>query len=161
MFEQFARETRETVRRAVEVAEGEDAAVVEAEHLLIALVDPPRDPVGRALAQAGFTADSIRSARDAEFRSALAAVGVHTTRPMPPASARLRRGRSTRFAPSAKLVLERTVKHATDSRTRRITNRDLLRAVVSAEVGRIPQLLAELGTTPTDLLQRAGGSQAA
>lgn len=156
MFERFARETREAVRRATEVADVEHAAVVQAEHLLMALVDPVRDPVGQSLVDAGITAQEIRSARDREFRSALTAVGVDTHRSVPPPSSRLRRGRTTRFAPSAKLALERTLVIATQEGARRISNRHLLAAIVSADAGRTPQVLVELGTTPAEILERAG-----
>lgn len=156
MFERFARETREAVRRAAEIAEVERAALVQAEHLLTALVDPVRDPVGKSLVDAGVTAEAIRLARDREFRSALTAVGVDTRRPGPPPSSRLRRGRTTRFAPSAKLALERTLVVATEEGARRISNRHLLAAILSAEAGRTPQVLVELGTTPAELLDRSG-----
>lgn len=153
MFERFARETRETVRRAAEIAEDEGAAVVQAEHLLLAIVDPVRDPVGEVLVTAGISVESVRAARDREFRAALAGVGIDTARPLPAASNRLRRGRSTRFAPSAKLALQRTVDGAAATGDRRITNRHLLRAIVSTEVGTTPQVLTELGTTPEELLR--------
>lgn len=156
MFERFARETRDAVRRAAKIAEAERASVVQAEHLLVALVDPARDPVGRSLVDAGITAERIRQARDREFRSALAAVGVDTDRPVPPPPSRLRRGRTTRFAPSAKLVLVRALVAATEEGERRISNRHLLAAIVSADVGRTPEVLAELGTTAADLRRLAG-----
>jgi ATP-dependent Clp protease ATP-binding subunit ClpA len=156
MFERFARETKEVVRRAAEIAEAEGAAVVQAEHLLLALVDPVRDPVGTALVDAGVTPEAIRSARDREFRSALATVGIDTRRPVPPPTVRLRRGRTTRFAPSAKLAVERTLTVALEEGARGIDNRHLLGAIVRADVGRTPRLLAELGTTPRDLLRRLG-----
>lgn len=156
MFERFGRDARETVRRAAELAETEGSAVVHAEHLLTALVDPVRDPVGHALVAAGVTAAAVRAARDHEFRSALATVGIDTERPVPPASGRLRRGRTTRFAPSAKLALERTLDAATGAGDRRITNRHLVIAIVGVDVGRTPQLLVELGTTPAELLERLG-----
>lgn len=156
MFERFAGGTRETARRAAEVAEAEQAAVVQAEHLLTALVDPVRDSVGQSLVDAGITVQAIRSARDREFRSALAAVGVDTDRAAPSPSSRLRRGRTARFAPSAKLALERTLAIATKEGARRISNRHLLAAIVTADAGRTPQLLVELGTTAEEVLERAG-----
>lgn len=156
MFERFARETREAVRRAAEIAEMERASVVQAEHLLVALVDPARDTIGRSLVDAGITPETIRAARDREFRSALAGVGVDTDRSAPPPPSRLRRGRTTRFAPSAKLALERTLVAATEEGERRISNRHLLAAIVSADVGTTPGVLAELGTTPAALLRLAG-----
>lgn len=127
--------------------------MVEADHLLIALVSPARDGVGPALVKAGITAKRISAARDREFRSALAAVGVDTDRPAPPAPSRLRRGRTARFAPSAKLALERTLLAATEEGERRISNRHLLAAIAGADVGRTPALLAlaELGTTGPEL----------
>ena len=128
--------------------------MVQAEHLLTALVDPVRDPVGKSLIDSGISADAIRAARDSEFQSALAAVGIDTSRPVPPPSARLRRGRTTRFAPSAKLALERTLAVAIDDGARRIVNRHLLAAIVSADAGRTPHLLVELGTTPAAILER-------
>jgi len=156
MFERFARETRAAVRRASEIAETEGAAVVQSEHLLLALVDPARDPVGRALVEAGIDADRINAARDREFRSALAAAGVDTERGAPSPPSRLRRGRMTRFAPSAKLALERTLVATVDEGARRISNRHLLVAIASAEVGTTPALLAELGTDADELRHLAG-----
>jgi len=155
MFERFARETREAVRQAAELAEAEHAAMVEAEHLLLALVSPARDCVGRALVKAGFTSERINAARDREFQSALAAVGVATDRPAPPPPSRLRRGRTTRFAPSAKLALERTLLAATEEEERRISNRHLLVGIAGADVGRTPALLEELGTNGSALRRLA------
>lgn len=153
MFERFAGDTREKVRRAAEIAEVEGAATVEAEHLLLALVDPSDDHVGGVLVRAGVTVDEIRAARDREFRSALDNAGVETSRPAPSGSARLRRGRTTRFGQSAKLALERTMEQAVAAGDRRITNEHLLRALVSAEVGKTPRLLDELGTSADDLIE--------
>lgn len=52
MLERFTRETREVVRRAAEIAESEQAALVQSEHLLLAIVDPARDSVGEARTRA-------------------------------------------------------------------------------------------------------------
>jgi ATP-dependent Clp protease ATP-binding subunit ClpA len=158
MFERFAKEARETVRRAAEIADSEQATLVQSEHLLLALVDPPRDSVGRSLVDADISADRIREARDREFRSALAAVGVDTERSAPPPSFRLRRGRTTRFAPSAKLALERTLAVCAELGDRRISNRHLLVAIAGADVGTTPTLLDELGTTAEELGRLAGSA---
>lgn len=151
MFERFARVTKAKVRRAAELAEAEQASMVEVEHLLTALVDPVTDPVGMMLESVGITPQRLREARDREFRSALALVGVETRRPSPATSPRQRRGRTTRFAPSAKLALERTLEVATATGVRRITNECLLLAIVGAEVGIMPRLLDELGTSREQL----------
>lgn len=146
MFERFASATRETVRRAAELAETEHASLVEVEHLLTALVDPATEAVGAVLMAAGITPEAIRAARDREFHSALALVGVETREPSPPPARRHRRGRTTKFGTSATLALERTLEIATQSGQRRITNESLILAIISAEVGITPRLLAELGT---------------
>ena len=146
MFERFTQDVREKVRRAAELADHEGAAMVEVEHLLLALVDPVTDQIGMALERAGLSRETINDARDREFRSALALAGVNTGRPVPAGARRLRRGRTTRFAPSAKLALERTLGVAAESNQQRITNQSLVLAIVGAQVGIIPRLLAELGT---------------
>ena len=159
MPERFARDTREKVRRAAELAEAENASMVEVEHLLTALVDPITDSVGQHLNIAGLSAPAIRDARDREFHSALALVGVRTTRPSPSAAPRQRRGRTTSFGPSAKLALERTLSIAAGSGQRRITNTHLAIAIVRADVGIMPRLLDELGTNSHDLEQLLLGTQ--
>lgn len=147
MFERFDPAVREKVRRAAELAEAEGGSMVEVEHLLTALVDPVSDPVGRRLQTAGVTSQHIRAARDAEFQKALALAGVVTSRRSPAGAPRLRRGRTTRFAPSAKLALERTLEVAVDSGQRRITNKTLILGIIRTDVGIMPRLLDELGTS--------------
>jgi ATP-dependent Clp protease ATP-binding subunit ClpA len=144
------------VRCAAALAEAEGAALVEVEHLLRALVDPPVEPVGRALVDAGITSVALRDALDREFRSALALVGVTTSRPSPASAPRLRRGRATPFAPSATLALQRTLEVALASGERRITNRHLVVAMTGTTVGVMPRLLRELGTT-AEAIQTAIG----
>jgi ATP-dependent Clp protease ATP-binding subunit ClpA len=151
MFERFSRDARQKIRRAAELAEAEGAAMVEVEHLFTALVDPVTDKIGRGLVSAGVIPQHIRSARDREFRSALALAGVATERSVPSAAPRLRRGRTARFAPSAKLALERTLEVAVASGHRRITDESLLLAIIGTPVGIMPRLLDELGTSPSAL----------
>jgi len=159
MPERFARGTREKVRRAAELAEAENASMVEVEHLLTALVDPITDLLGQRLETAGLSAPAIRAARDREFHSALALVGVDTERPSPSAAPRQRRGRTTSFGLSAKLALERTLSIAAESGQRRITTTHLATAIIRADVGIMPRLLDELGTNGNDLEQLLLGSQ--
>lgn len=157
MFERFDAIARAKVVRAAELADDEEATTVEAEHLLIALVDPADDAVGEMLIESGITGAAIREARDREFQSALARVGVPTSRSAPAGAARLRRGRSTRFGQSAKLAMERTadqIDHSARTHGRRVTSEHLARAIISAEVGTTPRLLAELGTTRDELTAR-------
>jgi ATP-dependent Clp protease ATP-binding subunit ClpA len=151
VFERFLGDTRATVKRAVEISEAEGASLVEAEHLLLALVDPVTDAVGQILVAAGADADAIRAARDREFRSSLEAVGITTGRTASSGSGRVRRGRTTRFSQSAKLALERTLERALASGDRRVSNTHLLEGIVTAERGRTPRLLEELGTTSGEL----------
>lgn len=158
MFERFDVETTQKVRRAAQLADAEGASMVEVEHLFTALVDPPTDSLGRDLTSLGITFDSVRAARDAEFRKALALAGVVTARRAPGGANRLRRGRSTRFALSSKLALERSVTHAVTAGDRRITTAALLKGIVSSEVGIMPRLLAELGVTRPQLEDLAARS---
>lgn len=151
MFERFASSTKEKVRRAAEIAESDGSATVEAEHLLLALVDPADDSIGQALVRCGLTADGIRDARNREFQSALAVVGVDTNRAAPSGALRLRRGRTTAFGQSSKLALERSLEQATNQGARRITTTHLARAIVGAETGPTPRLLSELGTNAEQL----------
>lgn len=154
MFERFDPDTREKVRRASELAEAEQASMVEVEHLLTALVDPASDSIGQILESVGVSSESIRAARDREFQSALALAGITSNRPSPAGTPRLRRGRTTRFAPSAKLALERTLDLAVRSRRRRITTGCLALAIVGADVGIMPRLLQELGVARDQLEAR-------
>jgi ATP-dependent Clp protease ATP-binding subunit ClpA len=158
VFERFAKETRKVTRRAADLAEFENSSTVEVEHLLLALVDPIADDIGRILAAQGVDASAVREARDREFRSALAIAGVHTDRSAPPGAARLRRGRSTRFAPSAKLALERTLEAALRSGEKQIRNKHLLLAIIDAQTGIVPRLLDELGTSRDQLRQAVDNS---
>jgi D-alanyl-D-alanine carboxypeptidase len=151
MFERFDTIASAKVLRAAELADDEGATTVEAEHLLIALVDPVDDPVGEMLIASGITGAAISEARDREYQSALASVGVPTSRSAPAGAARLRRGRSTRFGQSAKLAIERTIDQLARTHGRRVTSEHLLRAIISADVGVTPRLLAELGTTREEL----------
>ncbi len=153
MFERFSKDTRNAVRRSAELAESEGTAMVEVEHLLTALVDPATEDVGRALVSVGVTSNAISEARERELQSALALAGVRTTRSVSSAWRRVRRGPSTRFAPSAKLALERSLDIATNAGDRRITNKVLALAIIDARVGIVPRLLSELGTNPEQLRQ--------
>ena len=62
-----------------------------------------------------------------EFRSALAVVGVETTREAPSGALRLRRGKTTPFGQSSKLALERSLEQATSRGDRRINTTHLAR----------------------------------
>ena len=158
MFERFTKQARQTVRRAAEIAEQEGAATVEVEHLLTAVVDPAGDDVGLRLVALGITPARVRDARDREFQSALALAGVHTDRSAPAPMRRQMRGRTTTFAPSSKLALERTLEVALASGDRRISNKNLLIAITHTNVGVIPRLLRELDTTPDELREAANTS---
>lgn len=160
MFERFDTETREKVRRAAELAEAEQAAMVEAEHILAALVDPVNDSIGHILEAAGISSEGIRAARDREFHSALAIAGVTTTRPSPASAPRLRRGRTTRFGPSAKLTVARSLAHADGpGRHRRITTTCLALALIEADVGIMPRLLDEMDVEHDGLLASIRGDR--
>lgn len=142
MFERFSQSLRSTVEDALEVARGEHAHSLEAQHLLLALVHRASGPTASALDQLGLTEGAIRAALDREVVSALQLVGVAAPTGPRPAS-----GTSTtspRFGQSAKLALERTLQVATSSGDRKLDDRHLLLAIARAEAGVIPRLLDEL-----------------
>lgn len=154
MFERFDKPAREVVRRAAEIAESEGATLVGVEHLLTAVVDPVRDHTGRTLERLGVTAQTLRDGRDREFRSALALAGVATDRDVPGTARRTRRGRTTRFAPSAKTTLERSLAITEQTGRRRITPTELVLAAIGTEVGITPRLLNELGVDRDEIRAR-------
>jgi ATP-dependent Clp protease ATP-binding subunit ClpA len=76
MFERFARESRQAIVCATNVARRLGADRVEPEHLLLALARDHADPAGRALHEAGIDADQIERAIEQDLVAALDVVGV-------------------------------------------------------------------------------------
>lgn len=155
MFERFARDTRRAVERAVtHEAPALGSGTVEAEHLLLALAGDVDGPAGGLLAGAGLDHDRVREALDRERERSLAAVGVRASDfelPTGRTAPVSRRGVAT----SARVALERGLRHAGGRRSRRYTSLDLLVGILSAEHGTVPRALVEAGVDQTGLREAA------
>lgn len=149
MFERFSRSTRAVVKHAQELAVADGADSVEAEHLLLALIQRADEPTTRALATLGMTEPRVREALDEEFVQALATVGVAATvpprRPSQPGRA------NPKWGQSAKLTLVRSLQVALDRGHKPIDDRHLLLAISQAEAGVIPHVLQTLHVSASDL----------
>jgi ATP-dependent Clp protease ATP-binding subunit ClpA len=132
-FERFTRDARTAVVAAHEEAVIDGRAVVEAEHLLLALAPHP------GVEDLGLDRADLIAALTLEEERSLAAVGVAAADFAAPAIGR-RSGRP-RLATSTKVALERALAAAAQRGDRRITVRHLLAGVVAAEHGRVPRAL--------------------
>jgi ATP-dependent Clp protease ATP-binding subunit ClpA len=146
-FRRFAKDAR----RAVLLASQEEArrsgqAVVEAEHLLLALASHPD------LRELGLDRRELVSALAREEEESLAAVGISASDFDLAASPR--EGARPRIGTSAKLVLIRAAKTAVVRGERRIRARHLLLGVLALEHGRVPRALRIAGVDPDALRSR-------
>jgi ATP-dependent Clp protease ATP-binding subunit ClpA len=152
MFERFTREARAVVERSHEEAVAEGSATIEAEHVLLALTRD-RGAAGRVLDSAGLDADSVRDALEGELEHSLASVGISAPglelrRDRAPAT------RSPRFATSAKLALERSLRVAQGRGERRLEPAHILLAILGSEVGTVPRALRIADVDPGELTRR-------
>ncbi|MQA74647.1 MAG: hypothetical protein GEU88_09960 [Solirubrobacterales bacterium] len=153
MFERFTRDAKAAVSRSHAEAQAEGSPTIEAEHLLLAL-SRDEGPTGYVLQSAGLDADSIRTALAGELEDGLGAVGVSTPDPDSLASA-APAVRSPRFATSAKLALERSLRVAQARGDRRLLCGHILVAILRAEVGTVPRALRLAGVDAAELTRRA------
>jgi ATP-dependent Clp protease ATP-binding subunit ClpA len=137
MFERFTKDARATVHAAQAEAAGLGSPVIEAEHLLLALA-ASGEPT---LVEAGLDRERVLAALEDETAHSLAVVGVGWDEPPGPVATVA----APRFAASAKLALERTLKAALGRGDRRLTASHVLLGVLAAEVGTVPRALALAG----------------
>ncbi|WP_189310921.1 Clp protease N-terminal domain-containing protein [Streptomyces brasiliensis] len=170
MFERFTKHARDVVRGAVEHGERAGARSVDAEHLLLALLDREASRVSFALAALGLAdrKDSVREALDAARRlgglsradtDALAGLGIDVTEIVQrveeahgvgamsgdPGDKGWWSGRRS-FSRGAKDVLERSLRIALAHRDRHIGDEHLLLAL-TALPGVPAEVLADHGVT--------------
>jgi ATP-dependent Clp protease ATP-binding subunit ClpA len=141
----FAGDARALTEQAVEIARELGSSNVEAEHLLLA-ASGSSGPAGEALRAAGLDFDGIASALVAEMERSLAAVGV-SAEPLvftPDVS-------RPRFATSAKVALERTLKTALVRGEKQISSGHVVLGVLGAERGTVPRALECAGVDRTAL----------
>ncbi len=136
LFNRFAGDARAAVVSATLVARELGSPRVEAEHLLLSVARADC-PAARAMGAAGLDDATLLAALERETERSLAAVGVALEpTPFSPWVG------DPRFATSAKLALERTVRVAAARGDRRIACGHVALGVLRAEVGTVPRALA-------------------
>ena len=137
---QFREEFRGLLLQAQNEAAARGAAAIEAEHLLLAMATVPFGSASRVLEALHVSPGRITEALDRERARTLAAVGVDTRRLPHPRP--MHDSRRLRWGQSARLAAERSTREDhPDAQVR------MLLAIVRAERGVIPRLLAELHLT--------------
>lgn len=149
MFNRFVRDSRVLVDQAQQIARSLGSSTVEAEHLLLAFTDRAGTKAHDLLINAGLDRDAVRDALDAENESSLAAVGVSRGEFALPAAKAT--AQAPRWAASAKLALERSLKIALARGDHRIEAAHILLAVLDAKFGTVPRALAIAGVEPERL----------
>ena len=146
MNDGFRGHLRTIVNNARSIAASRGSTTIEAEHLLLAILEHPSARLNDGLQFLRLTADSVADALDREFDHALRAVGVVPPSPLGVLAAR--RPAKPGWGQSAKLAWERTARAASERGAKRLDDRHLLVGITRAEAGVIPRMLDGLGLTP-------------
>jgi ATP-dependent Clp protease ATP-binding subunit ClpA len=185
MFERFTARARQAVTRAQTEARELGAERIGAEHLLLALLADPEDPVvvllaGGGLDHAAARADLLRSAAGTVDGQALAAIGVDLDAVREaveaafgegalgrPAAAERGSRRRAAFSGPARKVLELSLREALRLRQKEIGTGHLLLGLLRAEDATVTEVFAAHGIDPERLrpeveaeLGRSGGRAA-
>lgn len=152
MFNRFVKDAREIAAAAEKIARALGCSTIEAEHLLVALAERPHTSAHEVLLAAGLEREGLREAIDDENERSLASVGVSSAafRLPPPAPSAKR----PRWAASAKLAFERSLKAAAAREDRRIGPAHILLGVLRAPVGTVPRALDGAGIDRIELSRR-------
>jgi ATP-dependent Clp protease ATP-binding subunit ClpA len=140
------------MRRGRDEARKDGSAVVEAQHLLLAMAAGPDAAPRRVLADAGLEYMAIRRALDREFERSLGVAGVS------PAAFDLAEPSAAAESPghlgaSARLAVERTFAQA--ARQKDLQPVHLLIGILAARMGTVPRALALAGIDQASLAQEA------
>ena len=150
MFERFVGDARLVALEATSVAAGLGSSSVEAEHLLISIASG-NTRAGAALRDAGLDAPEIRDAMKRDFERVLGNVGIDASGVDLPANCRRSK---PRWGASAKQGLERALVDAKRRGDRHVGTEHILRALVTAEHGTVPRVLAAEGIDRDELFGR-------
>ena len=148
MFNRFTKDARAIATGATEIARELGAPMVEAEHLLLA-ASRLEAPAAETLRAAGLDYDGLLDALEAETARSLAAVGVTASTPRFSPFVR-----APRFAASAKLALERSLKVSVARKDNFIGAEHVVLAILRAPAGTVPRALECAGVDRVDLQQR-------
>jgi len=149
MLNRFTKEAGLVAQGATTIARDLGAPAVEAEHLLLAAAGREADPAARALRDAGLDYDGLAAALATEAERSLAAVGVTAdARHFSPFV------QTPRFATSAKVALERSLRVAQERGDRRIQTGHVILGVLRAGAGTVPRALDCAGVDRAELTSR-------
>jgi len=149
----LSRALRPVVVRSIAEAQQRNAALVEAEHLLLALSRVGSPPVRTVLADAGLDPDGVEAALAGERAASLGVAGVTP----PPADRLAAAPRITRprWGASAREALTRAHRVASANHRQRMGELDLLAALLALELGTVPRALSLAGVDRQSLLASA------
>ncbi|MFP3465957.1 Clp protease N-terminal domain-containing protein [Leifsonia sp. SIMBA_070] len=150
----LSRALRPIIIRAVAEAQQRSSALVEAEHLLLALARDGAPQVRAALAGAGLDPDGLTAALAAERAASLRVAGV-----TPPPAERLAaapRIARPRWGASAREALVRAHRVAAHGHRHSSGEVDLLIAVVNLDLGTVPRALTMAGVDRNALIAAVG-----
>jgi ATP-dependent Clp protease ATP-binding subunit ClpA len=150
MFERFVGDARLVALEATSVAAGLGSNSVEAEHLLISIASG-NTRAGAALREAGLDAPELRDALQRDFERVLGNVGIDASGVDLPANCRRSK---PRWGASAKHGLERALVDAKRRGDRHVGTEHILRALITAEHGTVPRVLAAEGIDRDELTGR-------
>jgi len=156
MFNRFVKDARKLAAAAQETARDRGSATVEAEHLLMALTERSDSELAALLAHEGLDRDGAEEAIRAESERSLAAVGVSADAFDLPVSRAAEA--EPRWAASAKLALERSLKIAAARKDHRIEPAHVLLGVLDARHGTVPRALELAGVDRKALCGRVAAT---
>ncbi|MFI5979053.1 Clp protease N-terminal domain-containing protein [Streptomyces sp. NPDC051452] len=135
--------------RAMNEAQDEGSATIDAHHLLLSLAADQGSTAQQVLASVGLDRAAVRGALDREFEHSLSMVGVS------PAAYDLPRpshaSQQPKMGASARLALERSFASA---RKKDLQSAHLLLGVLQAQIGTVPRALALAGIDQAELADR-------
>ncbi len=145
------------INRTLNTAQGEardlGSPTIEAEHILLALIDTPGTAAGRLLRENGVGRERLMAALHEENRRALAYVGVQGLTDEQQRASRI--SRTPHWGASAKDALVRTHQVASGQRRGRCDTTDLLVGVLQATIGKVPRALSLAGVDSAGLIAQA------
>lgn len=145
----FPRQGRKIFENAVIEAARRGSSTVEAEHLVLALLDNPASETSTFLLPAGLSHSSFDAALDAERSHSLAVAGIAMPWPITPTTPRKGRGS---WGASLRETLNQMRRHGPRDRRSDSLELELLRCILAAELGTMPRTLALAGVDRTSLL---------
>jgi ATP-dependent Clp protease ATP-binding subunit ClpA len=141
---------RAVLERAGHEAQGERSAMVEAQHVLLAMASPSDAESRELLESLGLDRQALRAALDSEFRQALSAAGVSLEASEPQRADCTTSSSAPPLGTSVRHALERGLGSTRDAPR----PAHLLLGILEAEVGTVPRALELAGFDRAALIAR-------